>query len=74
MLIFTGDDPLDPDAWTKRPEPVFKRSEENGVYGPGHNRFFKSPDGIEDWIVYHANNSPEGVCDNRRTTRAQPFT
>jgi len=74
MLIFTGDDPLDPGAWTKHPEPVFKCSEENGVCGPGHNGFFKSPDGTEDWIVYHANDSPEDVCDNRRMTRAQPFT
>lgn len=74
MLIFTGADVLDPDAWTKHPEPGFTLSEENGVYGPGHNSFFKSPDGTEDWILYHANNSPSGVCDNRRTTRAQPFT
>lgn len=74
MLTFTGDDVLDPAAWTKHPEPVFEKSEENGVFGPGHNSFFKSPDGTEDWILYHANDSPEGVCDNRRTTRAQPFT
>lgn len=24
--------------------------------------------------MYHANDSPEDVCDNRRMTRAQPFT
>lgn len=74
MLIFTGGDVLDPAAWVKHPEPVFEQSPENGVYGPGHNGFFKSPDGTEDWIIYHANNSPSGGCDNRRTTRAQPFT
>lgn len=74
MLTFTGDDVLDPDAWTKNPEPVFERSDANSVFGPGHNGFFKSPDGTEDWIVYHANDSVTGGCDDQRTTRAQPFT
>jgi GH43 family beta-xylosidase len=44
------------------------------VYAPGHNGFFKSPDGTEDWIVYHANNSASGGCDMNRSTRAQKFT
>ena len=25
-----------------------------GVYAPGHNGFFTSPNGRETWIVYHA--------------------
>jgi GH43 family beta-xylosidase len=37
---------------------VFQTSEENGVYAPGHNSFFTSPDGKEDWILYHANTKP----------------
>ena len=49
---------LDSAAWVKHPEPVFKASIENGVYAPGHNSFFKSPDGTEDWILYHANSQP----------------
>jgi len=44
------------------------------AHGPGHNGFFKSPDGTEDWIVYHANNSATGGCDMNWTTRAQKFT
>lgn len=71
LLTYTGDDPLDPAAWTKLPEPVFQAG--NGVYGPAHNGFFKSPDGTEDWIVYHANDSQFGVCDTNRTTRIQKF-
>lgn len=74
MLIYNGGDPLDPDSWEKHPEPVFTRSDENGVFGPGHNGFFKSPDGTEDWIVYHANDTADGVCDTRRTTHAQRIT
>ncbi|MFI9012307.1 family 43 glycosylhydrolase [Actinosynnema sp. NPDC053489] len=51
LLTLTGTDPLDRSHWTKSPNPVFQRNDGNGVYAPGHNRFFKSPDGTEDWIV-----------------------
>ncbi len=71
MLTYAGGDPLDPASWIKNPEPVFQRSDANGVYGPGHNGFFKSPDGTEDWIVYHAVDFPAGACNGLRTTRVQ---
>lgn len=74
MLTYNGGDPLLSSSWTKSPNPVFQRSNANGVYGPGHNGFFKSPDGTEDWIVYHANSSSSGGCDMNRSTRAQKFT
>ncbi|QOC92101.1 family 43 glycosylhydrolase [Micromonospora craniellae] len=74
LLTLTGTDPLNPAHWTKHPTPVFQRSDANGVYAPGHNGFFKSPDGTEDWIVYHANDSAGGGCDMNRSTRAQKFT
>jgi GH43 family beta-xylosidase len=74
MLIYNGGDPLSGDSWDKHPEPVFQRSDENGVFAPGHNGFFKSPDGTEDWIVYHANDTVTGACDDGRTTRVQRFT
>jgi GH43 family beta-xylosidase len=74
LLTFTGSDPLNAGHWTKAPNPVFQRNDANGVYAPGHNGFFKSPDGSEDWIVYHANDSAGGGCDMNRSTRAQKFT
>ncbi len=74
LLTLTGSDPLNRAHWTKSPNPVFQRSDANGVYAPGHNGFFKSPDGTEDWIVYHANDSASGGCDMNRSTRAQKFT
>ncbi len=74
LLTYTGGDPLNPASWVKSPEPVFQRSDENGVFGPGHNGFFVSPDGTENWIVYHANDAPSDGCDQGRTTRAQKFT
>ncbi|MEU4565382.1 family 43 glycosylhydrolase [Micromonospora sp. NPDC023956] len=74
LLTLTGSDPLNPAHWTKAPNPVFQRSDTNGVYAPGHNGFFTSPDGTESWIVYHANDSAGGGCDMNRSTRAQKFT
>lgn len=65
---------LDATSWTKHPLPVFTASVENGVYAPGHNSFFKSPDGTEDWILYHANSAPGQGCGKHRSPRAQKFT
>lgn len=74
LLTLTGTDPLNRAHWTKRATPVFQRNDGNAVYAPGHNGFFRSPDGTEDWIVYHANSSASGGCDMNRSTRAQKFT
>ncbi|WP_405824621.1 family 43 glycosylhydrolase [Streptomyces sp. NBC_01390] len=74
QLELTGTNPLLASSWTKKQTPVFQRNDAAGVYGPGHNGFFTSPDGTENWIVYHANDSASGGCGNGRTTRAQKFT
>jgi GH43 family beta-xylosidase len=66
-------DVMDPSSWKQYPHPVFERNDEAGVYGPGHNGFFQSPDGKEDWIVYHAKRTAQYTY-RRRTTRAQPFS
>jgi GH43 family beta-xylosidase len=66
-------DVLDPASWKQHPTPVFERNDAAGVFGPGHNGFFKSPDGTEDWLVYHAKTT--SVYTYRgRTTRVQKFT
>lgn len=75
LLTFTGgDDLLDSSQWKKSPQPVFKQKPEHGVYAPGHNSFFKSPDGKEDWILYHANAQPGQGCGKFRSPRAQKFS
>ena len=74
MLTLTGSDPMNISHWTKSSNPVFQRNDANSVFAPGHHGFFKSPDGTEDWIVYHANDSASGGCDMNRSTRAQKFT
>jgi len=71
MKELTGKDPMNPEDWTKYPEPVFQRG--NGVFGPGHNGFFKSPDGTEDWLVYHGNSKETDGCGASRSVRAQKF-
>ncbi|MEZ5426897.1 MAG: glycoside hydrolase family 43 protein [Pyrinomonadaceae bacterium] len=75
MLTNSGGDPLDPASWKKSPEPVFSqfKSDAGNVFGPGHNGFFKSPDGTEDWIVYHGKETDQYTYRGRRA-RAQKFT
>jgi GH43 family beta-xylosidase len=74
MLTATaGSDLLKASSWKKSPEPVFQGSADNRVYAPGHNGFFKSPDGKQDWILYHANPEPGQGCGSQRSPRAQPF-
>jgi GH43 family beta-xylosidase len=65
---------MDSISWKKNPSPVFTATIENKVYAPGHNSFFKSPDGKEDWILYHANSAPDQGCGGHRSPRAQKFT
>ena len=72
LLTLNGSDPLNPASWTKSPNPVFQAA--NGVFGPGHNGFFTSPDGSESWIVYHGNATSSQGCGNTRSTRIQRFT
>jgi len=69
-LLALGDGPvLDAASWTKSPEPAFARTDQ--VFGPGHGSFVRSPDGTEDWMVYHAARSAGSGWD--RVVHAQPF-
>lgn len=73
--IAEGGDLLDPLAWEKHPGPVFVKNPDEGVYAPGHNSFTVSPDGSEDWIVYHAYSYSESQMKrsegSMRSTRMQ---
>lgn len=75
MLTASADsNPMDPASWKKSALPVFSQSKENAVFAPGHNSFFTSPDGKEDWILYHANSKPGQGCGGFRSPRAQKFS
>lgn len=66
-------DLMDPQSWQKSPDPVFVKNPEGNAFGPGHNGFFKSKDGTEDWIIYHANSFSGQGCGDQRSIRIQPF-
>lgn len=72
LLHYRGGDILCPSSWHKSPTPVFAAQPEQQVFGPGHNSFVKSPDGQEDWIVYHAIDHAGGGW-SKRSVRAQRF-
>jgi GH43 family beta-xylosidase len=72
MLMYNGGDPLDAGSWVKSSKPVFQGTKQ--VFSPGHNNFFKSPDGREDWIIYHANVTANGSCDMNRSPRIQKIS
>jgi GH43 family beta-xylosidase len=72
QLTYNGvTDPMLAASWGKKSTPVF--SQANNVVGVGHASFTKSPDGLEDWMVYHAHNTP-GDFTGIRDIHAQRFT
>ncbi len=72
-MLSTSDssDLLNPASWSKSANPVLSSNAANLAYGPGHNGFFKSPDGGEDWIIYHANLVAGTGCGGLRNSRIQ---
>jgi GH43 family beta-xylosidase len=62
-------DPMDPRAWTKYSKPVFAAT--NTTWGVGHCGFTQSPDGSEDWIIFHA--KLERRANWNRAVHAQRF-
>ena len=65
---------LEAASWTKLDHPFLSTDRAAGVYSPGHNGFFQSPNGKEDWIIYHANPAPGEGCRDLRSPRIQRFT
>lgn len=68
QLELVGEDPMNPGSW-KKTGPVFMGTEE--VLGVGHCSFAKSPDGSEDWIIYHSKKTTQPGWD--RDIRMQTF-
>ncbi|MDQ2753227.1 MAG: glycoside hydrolase family 43 protein [Bacteroidota bacterium] len=74
LTLRNGGDPLNAADWTKGTTPVFTKNTSGNAYAPGHNGFFTSPDGKENWIIYHANSNSGQGCGDARSPRAQQFT
>jgi GH43 family beta-xylosidase len=73
-LLKDGGNPLNASDWIKSANPVFVKNPGNGAFGPGHCAFFKSPNGTEDWIIYHANSFANQGCGDVRNPRMQKYT
>lgn len=76
QLTYTGSmtnasAPLSATNWSKNPSPVFQQN--GNAVGVGHASFTVSPDGTQDWIVYHAHNTT-GNFTGTRDIRIQQFT
>lgn len=54
LTIDADGDLMDPSAWHKSQEPVFVSNENTSQWGPGHNSFTVSEDGLSDIMVFHA--------------------
>jgi GH43 family beta-xylosidase len=74
QLELVGEDPMNPQDWKKNNEGcVFYQNPMEEAYGVGHASFTTSPDGTEDWVVYHGmRNYMSGW--GQRTVRTQKFT
>ena len=72
LLTYMGGDILAAASWVKTARPVFAKAPAAGVFGPGHNSFVLSPDGSEQWIVYHGIDHRGGGWEDR-SVRAQRF-
>lgn len=64
---------LNAGSWSKKSTAVFSQNPSAQAYGTGHASFTKSPNGAEDWIVYHAFQYSNAGWGNR-SVRAQKFT
>lgn len=74
LALKPGGDPMIGGDWQKRSTPVFSSRPSSNAYGPGHNSFFKSPDGKETWLIYHANSNRGEGCADKRNIRMQKIT
>ncbi|HYH02240.1 MAG TPA: glycoside hydrolase family 43 protein [Bacillota bacterium] len=72
LSILSNADPMVKENWTKSPSPVFSKG--NGLYGVGHCSFTKSPDGTQDWLIYHGCIIQSSTLYQNRYVCMQPFT
>lgn len=65
-------------SWSKSKDPVFRTSEKNRLYGPGHNSFTRTEDDKEDVLIFHArpekNKEGDPLDNPNRHGNAQVFS
>ena len=67
VLEYIDGEICDAGSWKKYSEPLFVKG--NGIYGPGHASFFRSPNDNEIWCAYHCllQSNPKAVEMIRHT-------
>lgn len=70
LELVPGADPMSPRSWRKYRTPVFQATKD--TWGVGHCSFTQSPDGTEDWLVFHA--KLETKPNWNRAVHVQPFS
>ncbi|WP_343277439.1 family 43 glycosylhydrolase, partial [Ligaoa zhengdingensis] len=73
LTLKEGGDPMNAADWVKSEEAVFEKNPAVKTYSTGHACFVKSPDGTEDYMVYHATKE-SGQGWSGRGVRTQKFT
>jgi len=68
------DSPLDADRWTRQSTPWLVSTPAQGVWAPGQPSFVTSPDGTEDWLVYHATDATILGCGDQRALHFNRIT
>lgn len=71
----TASDLTQTSSWIKSNGCVVSRNNATGAYGPGSMIWFKSPDGTQDWVVYHVKtNTSNDTNGGDRKLEAQQVT
>jgi GH43 family beta-xylosidase len=75
LTASAGADLLNPASWRKSPSPVFVSNANTNQWGPGHNSFTVSEDGLSDIMVFHDRGykdiQGDPLNDPNRRTRVQ---
>lgn len=75
LWMDSSQNPLEINSWKRsKNNPLFVSNTIGNAFGPGHNSFFKSLNGKEDWILYHANPQAGQGCGDNRSMRMQQFS
>ncbi|PKI85079.1 hypothetical protein MVES_001137 [Malassezia vespertilionis] len=67
LLALVGNNPLDPNAWKKRNDPLLSCDpKRGGPYGPGHASFIPSTDGNQTLCIFHCTGKINDGWGNRK--------
>ncbi|MCR4694382.1 MAG: family 43 glycosylhydrolase [Pseudobutyrivibrio sp.] len=72
LTLRAGADPMEASSWSKAAEPIFEKND-NTTFSTGHACFVGSPDGKEDYLVFHATRFAGGGWNGRGVRIQQAY-